>query len=220
MINSKHAFWMALVFTLAVFIFGLVIGFFLESNRADEVQTNLIASELNLLDEQLRNKVNEKFDMDCTGSINDTFEFAERIFRESAKMEQYDSASNLDDALKILHKRYDLLRLMLWTEAIDLKKKCNNHFHTLIYIYAYDIDDIQKKSIQSSTSRLLFEFKEKYGAEVLLIPMAGNLELGAINKILNHYNVSAEELPVVIFDENYTLKSLVTREELEKIISQ
>lgn len=218
MVSSKHAFWIALVFTLAVFIFGLVMGFFLETQRAGQVQKNLIASELNMLDEQLRNRVNERFNISCESSVSDTFNFAERIFHEAAKMETYDASSNLDDTLKLLHKRYDLLRLMLWTEAIELKQKCSKEFHIAVYIYAYGIEDISKKSMQSSMERLLIDFKNKYGDEILLIPIAGNLELGAINKVLDYYEISADELPVVVIDEKIVLKGLVTFDELEKTI--
>jgi hypothetical protein len=66
--------------------------------------------------------------------------------------------------------------------------------------------------------RLLIDFKNKYGDEILLIPMAGNLELGAINKVLDYYEISADELPVVVIDEKIVLKGLVTFDELEKTI--
>ena len=50
--KSKHVFWQALVFTVIIFAMGLILGFYLESSRTNEVELRLLGSEVNLLDEQ------------------------------------------------------------------------------------------------------------------------------------------------------------------------
>ena len=139
MVNSKHAFWQALVFAIILFGIGLILGFFLESYRADKVQFNLIDSEINILDDQLRNKIIGDFDIDCDIAVQSNFDFADKIYSEALKLEKYDSASKTSDgSFFILHRRYDLLRVLLWTESIELRERCNEDFHTVVYLYDYN----------------------------------------------------------------------------------
>jgi len=214
--GTKHAFWQALVFTIIVFGLGLVMGLFIEESRANEVQEMLLASELSFLDEQLRNRVVEDFGVGCEEAITSTYEFADRIYWEAIKMEQYDSAHKFREVLKLMHKRYDLLRMMMWTEARELKETCGDEFHTVVYIYSYDTEDIDQRAVQISLGKVLEDFKAKYGGDVLLIPMAGNLDLKSIDLAQVEFGVS--ELPVVIIDERVVLEGLVAVEQLEKAV--
>jgi hypothetical protein len=214
-LGTRHAFWQALVFTIIVFGLGLVMGLFIEESRANEVQEMLLASELSFLDEQLRNRVVKDFGVGCDEAIDSTYEFADRIYWEAVKMEQYDSAHKFRDVLKLMHKRYDLLRMMMWTEAKELRKTCGDEFHTVAYIYSYDTEDVNQRAIQISLGKVLEDFKAKYGRDVLLIPMAGNLDLESIDLMKTKFDVS--ELPVVIIDEREVLNGLVTVEDLEEV---
>jgi len=65
MVNSKYAFWQALVFTILIFVLGIFSGFFLENSRADSIEVNLMNSEINLLDEQLRTRITDDLDIEC-----------------------------------------------------------------------------------------------------------------------------------------------------------
>ncbi len=214
--GTKHAFWQAFVLAVIVFGSGLVLGFFLEISRGNDVEKVLLNSELDLLDEQLRNRVVEDFSIGCDAALKSTYNFADKIYLEAVKLEKYDANNKFGNVLKLLHKRYDLLRLMMWSEARSLKEKCNGKFHTIVYLYNYDIDDISNKAVQTSIGRLLSDFKESYGQDVLLIPLAGNLGIDSIELIKVKYNIS--ELPVVIVDEKIVLKGPITIDELEKAV--
>ena len=122
MVNSKHAFWQALVFTVIVFGMGVLIGFSLEGYRFDKSQLNLINSEINILDEQVRNRIVEDFNVSCELAKESLFVFADDVYQEALQLEDYDSASKFTNSLFVLHKRYDLLRTILWAEAVKLKK--------------------------------------------------------------------------------------------------
>ena len=174
MVGPKNAFWQALVFSIMIFIIGFILGLFLEIGRTEQININLINSEINLLDEQLRNKLLEDIEIDCKLAKKSAFEFADRIYEEAQKLEEYDAASTFTDTLKVLHRRYDLLRLILWTESIKIKEKCGSDFHTIIYFFEYDIQNIEKRAKQTSLSRLLIDIKEENPDEILLIPIASN----------------------------------------------
>jgi hypothetical protein len=212
--NSKHAFWQALVFTIVIFGLGFVLGFFLETYRADQVSFDVLNSEIDLLDEQLRNRVIDNFEIDCNIAIENTFEFADSIYYEALSLEKYDEAAKFSKQLKPIHKRYDLLRTMLWTESIDLRERCDREFHTIVYLYAYDSDDLEVEAEQLYLSNILLDLKEKYEKKVLLIPIAANLELSSVDLIKNKYKI--EELPAIIIDEEVILYDIESFEELEE----
>jgi len=215
MAGSKHVFWQALVFTIVIFSIGLILGSFLESSRADKVELNLLRSEISLLDEQIRNRGLEQFDISCDLAKESTISFADNIYQEALKLEKYDATSKFSDALLTLHKRYDLLRMLLWIEGIDLKKNCNQDIHTVTYLFEYASDNTITEAKQASLSRLLADLKNKYGSEILLIPIAGNLDLESVNLIKRKYDISA--LPAIIIDEEKIISESVTLQDLELI---
>ncbi len=214
--GTKHAFWQALVFAVIVFGAGLMLGFFLEDARVNTVQEILLNAELNLLDEQLRTGAIENFDIGCSEAIDSTYQFADRIFQEAVQLEEYDSASKFQDTLKILHKKYDLLRLMVWTDAVRLKDDCDADFHTLVYLYEYDVDKVSKRAVQISLGKVLIDLKKTHGEEILLIPIAGNLDLESINLVKEKFGIV--ELPVVIVDEKEVIEGLISVSELEEVV--
>jgi hypothetical protein len=216
MVNSKHAFWQALIFTVIVFGIGLLIGYYIENTRTNKVEINILNSETNLLDEQLRSENIRTLSDDCNISKESMFRFADNIYEEAQQLEQYESQSKFTETLKILHKRYDLLRVMLWVESVNSKEKCSSDFHTLVYIYEYAPEEISKKAEQAALSRLLLDMKNNNGNKILLIPIAGNLDLESINVIKNQYKIN--KLPVLIVDEKVVIRELPTYEELEKLI--
>ncbi len=216
MVNSKHAFWQALIATILIFGIGLILGFFLESYRADNVQYNLFNAETNILDDQLRNRLVEDFNLDCDIAKESTFNFADKIYSEATKLEQLDQASKLSDSFLALHRRYDLLRALLWTETINLKERCGENFHTLVYLYEYNNDDIDINSQQLFYSRLLLDLKDKYPDEVILIPIATDNDLDSIELILKDYQI--DEFPAIIVDESEVVNGIISLNDIENII--
>ena len=216
MVNNKHAFWQALVVAVFIFGFGLMAGFFLESYRADVVQDTLLGSEISVLDEQLRGRVVDNFNVSCTLVEENLVEFADRIYFEARNLELLDGSTKFTNSLFILHKRYDLLRAFLWSESIKYKSECDTDFNTVVYIYEYETEDNEKKARQSFYSRLLLDLKKKHPDEVLLIPIAGDMGLSSVDLILDGYDV--EKLPVIIINEEHFFDDIVTLEELENVI--
>jgi hypothetical protein len=235
MVNSKHAFWIALVFTLIVFAMGLIFGYFFEGLMTGKTQENLIRSEISLLDDQIRNDALTSFDIDCNASMRSLFDFADSIYEEASQLEVITEKTKFTNEIEILHKRYDLLRMMLWAESASLKKKCGSDFHIVVYFFHYDPNnnDPELTAKQITYSRVLRDIKYENPSEVLLIPIAGNLDLKSINLVLERYNIT--ELPSVLIDErqynilnksysipqNKTtiLTGMITKADLEKAIS-
>lgn len=214
--GSKHVFWQALVLAVLIFVIGFIFGFFLETFRASQVEFNLANAEINLLDEQLRIKGISDLNTSCDSSIAGMFDFADNIYSDASKLEKYGASSQLSKEFLLLHKRYDLLRSFLWFEAIGLKDRCDGDFHTLVYLYDYSSEDIDKKSKQIYFSRVLTDLKSKYPDEILLIPIAANMNLSSVDLAVSGYEI--EEFPVIIVDEKEVISDILTFEEIENVI--
>lgn len=214
--KSKNVFLQALIITIIVFAIGIIVGFNLESNRVDKTELALLNSEVNIMDEQVRNLNIGLFNVSCGLSVSSTFDFADRIYQDALLLEEYDSSNKFTNELQIIHKKYDLLRMMLWAKSIEIKKTCPQDFHTVVYFFDYKSEDINTKARQSAMSRLLADLKNKHGSGILLIPIAANLNLESVNLVLEKYEI--KEIPAIIVDERKVVKDSVTFEELESIV--
>lgn len=215
MVGQKSVFWQALIFTIAVFAVGLIFGYFLESYRADKSEISLMNSEINLLDDQIRGDLVENSNMSCDLAKASTFSFADKIYEDAMQLEKYDSANKFNrDNLRIIHKRYDLLRMMLWEESISLKNRCDE-FHTLVYFFNYDPQDVDLRAKQAYYSRMLTDLKNEYPNEVLLIPIAANMDLASVDIATESYEI---ESPAILIDEQKVVDDVITLEEFEELV--
>jgi hypothetical protein len=213
--NSKNAFWQALVFALIIFGLGLIFGFFLEVKQSDSVFFRLVDSEINILDDQIRTRIIEDFEVDCGLAKESLFNFADKIYEEAQELEELDTDGRLKDLI-VLHRRYDLLRTLLWVESKELQEECKEDFHTLVYLYEYKSEDVNVRGKQSFYSRLLFDLKTEYPEEVILIPIAVDTGLESVELIYKANGV--EEFPVIILDSEIKIQEILTLQEFKDLV--
>jgi hypothetical protein len=215
MVNSKNAFWQAFVVTIFIFVAGLVLGFYVELSNVDKSDLLIRSSEADFLDQQIGLSVlSSDVNFNCETARKNLFEFADIIYKDATKFEEEDAQSKFtEEQRNVLHKRYDLLRLNLWMESLDLRKKCNGDFHTIVYFFDYSSPDVDLRSQQRILSLVLLDLKYKYPNKVLLIPIAANLDLDSINIIKENYNITKS--PALIVDESMVIDYLLTSNELE-----
>ena len=212
---SKHAFWQALIFTLIVFSLGLIFGFFLEVVQSDNIFSRLVDSEINILDEQLRQRILTDANVSCALAKESLFSFADEIYDEAIELEEADGTGRLGD-LTILHKRYDLLRTLLWIDAENMKKRCDSDFHIITYLYLYNNEDIDVSSQQNYFSNLLLDFKIEYPKEVVLIPIAVDTNVESLEVLVKSRDI--DNFPVIVVDGSEVVSSLLSLDELEDLI--
>jgi len=213
--SQRHAFWQALVVTIAVFAIGIFSGVLLENWRTSKIDTLYQQAEIDLLDVKLQSEIYSSGNFNCEFAKRENIEFANRIYEEAKILDRYETASRLTNALRLQHKKYDILRATLLLNSIKTREKCNASYSNVLYIYKYDEPRMDLKAKQNVFSRLLLELKQEKGDEVLLIPIAGNVGVSSIEMILDRYNVSQEELPVILINEEIKIIDLQTIEELK-----
>ncbi len=216
--SPKHVFWEALLLTVVVFIFGLLIGVAFEGNRLDRINEYYAVSEISLMDILALNDLMSLENLSCQGMIDSNINFADRIYEEARELERYDTAGKITDNLKLAHKKYDLMRTFLWINAIRTSEICGTKvdFNTVVYLYEYESRDLTKKATQNVWSKILLDLKEEFGSDIVLIPIAADSDLAALNAVLFKFDI--ESYPAVIINNEHVVQELSSVEDLSKYL--
>lgn len=211
--SKKHVFWEALLITVVVFIFGLLIGISYESSRVEEVNRFYAHSEVSLMDLFALNNMVDFEESSCELLINSNIVFANRIYEEAYLMEKYADSTRVSEGAKLAHQRYDLLRTFLWMNMMKIREKCKKDVDLVVYLYEYDTGDLAKKATQNVWSKVLFDLKQRKGDELVLIPIASNTNLNSFDALVSKFEV--EQYPVVIINDEDVIYNLKSVEQLE-----
>ena len=214
--SSKHAFWEALVLTVIIFILGIFLGIAYEGNKLDEINEYYSLSEISVMDSLALNKITGLDEVSCSILIDSNIEFADRIYEEAFLLERYENSGKLTNTLKLAHKKYDLLRTLLWINLMEVSEKCKGDFSTVIYLYEFETKDLTQKATHRVWSRILFDLKQEKGNEIILIPIAVDSNIISLNSLIEKFNISA--FPVVIIDDEHIISEINSVDELGRYL--
>ena len=214
--NNKIPFLTALIVALIIFWSGILIGIFFEDSRVAEITKFYSDSETSISDFELSSELIFSSNISCELLSKEGRIFADRIYKEAKKLENYDGANKITDRVVHLHKRYDLLRTLLWKNIIKNKKDCEDSVDTIIYFYKYLTKDIGKISTQDIMSNYLIKIK-KGNPEIILIPIATDTGIVSIEILQEIYNVT--EVPSILINEKYIIKELKDLSSIETFLS-
>jgi len=215
--SQKWTFLYALIITLIIFNFGIFVGYMLESSRINKINDWAFQAEMEILDQKIQENALDIIDFDCERLVQNNIDFADRIFEEAQKIDNYEKANRINKDIISQHKRYDLLRTLFWINSIKIKEKCNSDYHTVVYFYQYNEPSLDQKAKQRVFSKLLTEIKDAKGRDVMLIPIAADNGFPSINLLVEEYGVV--ELPTILIDEDIRLSELSSAEEIEKYLN-
>src|SRR3989344_5845674 len=210
-LGNKNVFWQALIVALIIFWAGIMLGVMFEDSRFDKLQDFYFNSETDIFDTTLGNEILTDFDFNCNSAIEKSINFADKIYFEAISLEKYDSSNAITENIIQLHRRYDLLRVMLWKNVVDLKENCDeelNDTNIIVYFYDYVDPNLNVKARQTVMGRVLLDVKEKYGDKVILIPIAYDTKVYSLDLMIERYSV--EDVPSILINQNYKIEDLFT----------
>ncbi len=213
--NKKHVFWQALFLTILFFLLGLVFGVYMEQLRADGVSVAFYQSEVSLYDSFALGKLLDNNLTSCADLKEATINFADKIYDEARQLEKYDTKSELTDSMKTIHRKYDLLRTLLWMNTLEIKQRCGD-LNTVVYLYDYGTEDIEIKSKQNVFGKILNDLKNEKGGDVLLIPIAVNQEIESFSYLMKRYGIS--DFPVIFVNEKKAFYEPASSDEIGKYL--
>jgi len=214
MVKNLDVFWKALVLTAIVFILGVLLGYFLEKNRIDNFREEFSNIEAQWADARLLSRYFSEISPElCDEAIKQNLIFADKIYREGLKLDNYDSAAPLTEKeIEFERKRYALFKSEFLLNSISLKERCNANYVNLIYFFTANptADEGAKQAVQS---KILEEIKNEYGSELMLIPLPIDLDIFVINILKNTHNI--KEAPTILINENIKLEGVQSRDALK-----
>jgi hypothetical protein len=216
--SQKHVFWQAFLLAVLVFALGILFGFAIENWRTNQIQGFYQQSELNLLDIRVQNDIYSLSSINCDQLVEENINFGNNIYEQAKLLDRYESASKLSDAIILEHKQYDVLRALFWANAIKTKEKCNASYHNVVYIYSYNTPDLTIKAKQGVFSRILGDLKQEEGDKIMLIPLSGDNNLSSVSLMMNIYNITEKELPVILIDEKTKITNLESKDQIANLL--
>lgn len=216
---QTDVFWKAGILTAVVFILGVLLGYYLESGRLSEIEEEYKQIELQWADAKLQTLYYQTISPSlCNAAIEENLKFADRVYEEGLKLEKYEESNRLTETKFMLDKkRYALLKVEFLLNSVSLKGKCKSANYTNL-VYFYVDDPTQKQGAeQKAISAILKELKQKYGSNLMLIPLPIDLDISVINIIKNSYNINS--IPTILINEKVKLEGVKTIEELEVAIN-
>lgn len=211
--SRKHVFWEALFVTVVIFVLGLLLGVAFEANRLNNVNNYYMQSETSLMDSFGLNNLIDLNHSECSVLKSSLLLFADRTYEESKIIDYYESSGKITDNLMMAHKRYDMLRTLLWIDSIKVHEKCGGDFSTVVYLYEYNGEDLNQKAEQNVWSKILFDLKQEEGDNIILIPIAANMDLTSLDVLLSKYDIL--EYPAVIINDKQVVSDLSSVEDLK-----
>lgn len=139
--SQKNVFWEALLVTIFVFGVGVLAGVILENWRSSEIVGLYQNSEVNLLDIKLQNEIYSSGKFDCGFAYEENLKFTDKVYEEAKVLEGYEKARRLTENLIIQHKKYDLLRAMLFLNSVKIRENCNLSYDEVVYFYVPNYEE-------------------------------------------------------------------------------
>ena len=202
--------------TIVVFLLGVFLGFALERNRIGNIEREFQRIDLQWNDAKLQTlyyqNIEPRF---CDSAIRENLEFADRVYKEGLKIEGYDKASFLTSDLELEKKKYALLKVEFWLNSIVLKEKCEAKYVNLVYFFAND-PGFDVEADQSAQAEILKDLKEKYGKNLMMIPLPIDMDISMINIMKGTYAIS--KTPTILINERAKLEGLQSFDELDGLI--
>lgn len=214
--NNKHVFWQSLIIALVIFWSGIILGVIFEQWRADKLQEYYVDSETNIFDVMLQQRLLSDKNLSCDRAVEENIEFADKIYSEARDLEKYDSATKITDDILKLHRRYDMLRALLWNNLIELEERCPGRVNTIVYLYDYEDTPLDKQARQITMSKVLLDLKKKYPDKIVLIPIAADTKISSLGFLMERYNV--KNIPAVLINEEHLINDLASVGDLEKYL--
>jgi len=218
MVVQKDVFWKAGIITAIVFILGVSLGSFLESSRVKTISDEYKQVEVEWADAKMQSSYFQLLSPEfCDAAIRENLNFADRVYEEGLKIERYENANKLSskDTLLYEKQRYALFKIEFWLNSIYLKEKCKANYTNVLYFYL-DKPTLIEKPKQDVLSLILKELKDKYGQEIMLIPVPLDLNITTVNVAKTVHNVTVA--PTILVNEKIKLEDLHSLEEIEEAI--
>ena len=218
--DNFNSFWQAFIIVILIFGIGFFLGFQLENFRNSKIEEFYLNSELSLLDSKIMGDSFSFLEVDCELATEANRDFSNRIYEEYKVLGQYEDANKLTEQIKREHRKYDLLRTLFWLNLIKMKNTCGSDYDIVTYIYKYENPSFETNAKQDALAFFLNEIRKSSNYNLELVALAGDNGLSSINYLLKKNNISQEDLPVILINEETKVTEVSGPEDITKYLNR
>lgn len=186
----------------------------IETSNSSKISNLYLQSEISLADAMAASRLTEEFEFDCDAIKQSNINFADRVYEEARLLEEYEDSGKLTDNMVLLHKKYDLLRTLLWTSNQNSLERCNN-YNLIVYLYKYESENVTKKATQNVWSKIILDVKNQ-NEDILLLPIAADQNLTSLDLLINDHNIT--QFPALVINNNHILYGLENVASIEQFL--
>jgi len=213
---TKDVFWKAAVITVVIFLIGVYAGFAIEGSRLDRVGQWYNELDFQLTNAKLQTQFYQILDEEfCDEAIIKNLEFSDEIYYQGRKIDEYESSNKLKEFIDSEKRRYALLKTEFLVNSLILKEKCDADYDILIYFYKDDPSLLEQQQ-QSVQANILLELKEKYGTDLMLIPLPIDFDVSVISILVDYHNI--QSTPALVINQRIKLEGLQGIDEIESLL--
>lgn len=200
--------------TVVFLLIGFFFGMWFDQLRTQEVKEELSQIDIMWNDARLQSLYYKSFLNGglCNSALKGNLEFNEKIYEEGQKIENYEKVNRFAPKLITEKKRYALLQMQFWLNSIELKERCNYNYSTVVYLYSHYNESLSRE--QKVQGAALYQLKEEYGGDMMLIPMPADMGLTSIDLVKNEYKI--KKLPAIIINEEKVFEGLTEKSQVEE----
>jgi len=216
-VNQFDAFWKAFAITSVIFMMGIFVGVWLDAGRVEQVRDEYTNMEIRSIDARLQTLYYQTLSNTsnfCGPAIEENLRFADKVYEEGLRIEQYEKVNKLASSLIKDKTKYVLLKLQFWLNCIELKRTCKATYTNVVYFYSH-YNTTMQENVQSA---VLMSLKNEYGPDLILIPLPVDLNITTIDIIKKQYGIRTT--PTILIDERIKLEGLQKKEILEEKIKE
>ncbi|MGK0209163.1 MAG: hypothetical protein ACI83O_000430 [Patescibacteria group bacterium] len=206
--SKKHVFWEALIVVMVIFVLGFVIGISYESSNLSKVNDFYLSSEIAMSDGLALITLMQSDEYDCDLLRSTHIQLADDVYEQAAVLGEFESAGVLTDSMRLVHKKFDVLRTFIWLNLLRTNEVCPFDRDSIIYLYEYNTEETVKKARQNVISKILGELKEERGNDFILIPIGVDQNISSLNLVVSNYEISS--YPAIIINNKDILTEVTS----------
>jgi thiol-disulfide isomerase/thioredoxin len=213
---STRIYLKAALLTIAVFLTGVAVGWYLDETRVYFVKSKIDELEISFsnlaLEEEFYRSVATDSKTLCNIYISKANELALQAGKLGSYLESFREISKFGlHNIESLKDRYFILNLQLWLYMRRLREECNYNATTILFFYTSlnKCDDCIAQGI------VLDQLKKKDPNKYMIFAIDADSKLGIVNALRVYFKTT--KLPTIIINEKLKLEGFVSKQELEEL---
>ncbi|MGC9059286.1 MAG: thioredoxin family protein [Candidatus Aenigmatarchaeota archaeon] len=214
---SLNIYIKAALLTALVFIAGIAVGWYLDSQRIVFLQSKIDELQISMSNLALEESFYKSVDMDrktlCEIYTSKANEISVEAGKLGSYLESFKEISKFNvKEIEILKDKYFVSNLQLWLYMRRLREECNYSAVTILYFYTSvsKCEDCMAQGIV--LDRLKKENPEKY----MIFALDIDSNLGIVKALTKYFNVTS--VPTVIINEKVKMEGFSSKEKIEEVV--